>query len=121
MFGLLGAVLSFSTVHFALPLPVWVAVQPGGGAPVFMSSKVTVSAVASGAANVATTVMTRQAFINSYLICALWQRRSDFEQPTNHKPAFDSLGQVSGSAPAPIMEEHDPRLFMRHVLVYSND
>src|SRR5205809_3974117 len=37
-FGLLGAELSLSTVHFAVPLPVCVAVQPGGGTPAFMSS-----------------------------------------------------------------------------------
>jgi hypothetical protein len=28
-----GIVLFNSMVHFALPLPVWVGVQPGGGAP----------------------------------------------------------------------------------------
>src|SRR5215831_13311173 len=42
-FGGLGAVSSFSTVHFASPEPVLVAVQPGGGAPVLRSSKLTVS------------------------------------------------------------------------------
>src|SRR5262249_55342803 len=46
-FGLLGAVSSLSTVHFAAPLPVWVAVQPGGGAPVSKLSKLTVSASAT--------------------------------------------------------------------------
>ncbi len=35
---------SVSIDHFASPLPVLVAVQPGGGAPVFRLSKVTVSA-----------------------------------------------------------------------------
>src|SRR5438105_4261460 len=43
-FGLLGAESSFSTLHFAEPLPVWVAVQPGGGAPGLRSSKLMVSA-----------------------------------------------------------------------------
>ena len=32
-FGLLGAVSSFSIVHFAVPLPVFVAVQPAGAFP----------------------------------------------------------------------------------------
>src|SRR5438132_1013582 len=42
-FGLLGAVSSFSIVHLALPLPVFVAVQPAGGWPVAALSKKTVS------------------------------------------------------------------------------
>src|SRR5713101_7313986 len=45
-FGLLGAESSFSTDHFAEPLPVWVAVQRGGGPPVLTSSKLIVSASA---------------------------------------------------------------------------
>src|SRR6267143_6312125 len=43
-FGWLGAESSFSTLHFAEPLPVCVAVHPGGTAPVLKLSKVTVSA-----------------------------------------------------------------------------
>lgn len=43
-FGLLGAVGSASTVHFGCPVPVFVAVQPGGGAPVARLSKFVVSA-----------------------------------------------------------------------------
>ncbi len=46
-FGLLGADSSFSTDHFAEPLPVCVAVQPAGAVPVFISSKLTVSAEAN--------------------------------------------------------------------------
>src|SRR2546430_15295674 len=46
-FGLLGAESSFSTDHFAEPLPVCVAVHPGGAAPVLRLSKFTVSADAS--------------------------------------------------------------------------
>src|SRR5947207_12735845 len=43
-FGWLGAESSFSTLHFAEPLPVCVAVHPGGAAPVLRLSKFTVSA-----------------------------------------------------------------------------
>src|SRR5438034_10934300 len=43
-FGLLGAESSFSTNHFAEPLPVCVAVHPGGAAPALKLSKFTVSA-----------------------------------------------------------------------------
>src|SRR6266852_4106839 len=43
-FGLLGAESSFSMDHFAEPLPVCVAIHPGGAAPVLKLSKVTVSA-----------------------------------------------------------------------------
>src|SRR5213594_3572656 len=53
-FGLLGAVLSASIVHFASPLPVLVAVQPGGGAPTLRLSKLTESAAARTAINAAT-------------------------------------------------------------------
>src|SRR5437773_8819946 len=45
-FGLLGAVSSFWIVHFASPLPVFVAVQPGGAAPGVASSKLMVCACA---------------------------------------------------------------------------
>src|SRR5215510_5006854 len=41
-FGLLGAESSLSTVHLGFPLPVLVAVQPGGGEPVGKLSKLTV-------------------------------------------------------------------------------
>src|SRR5215471_4561820 len=41
-FGPLGAVGSRSMVHFGLPVPVLVAVQPGGAAPVGRLSKLTV-------------------------------------------------------------------------------
>src|SRR5258705_9431945 len=42
-FGLLGAVGSATTVHFACPLPVWLAVHPPGGLPGSAVSNVTVS------------------------------------------------------------------------------
>src|SRR5271157_873684 len=42
--GLLGAESSATTAHLGSPLPVLVAVQPGGGAPVLRLSKLTVSA-----------------------------------------------------------------------------
>src|SRR6266566_3091584 len=59
---------SFSTDHFAVPLPVCVAVQPGGGIPAFMSSKFTVSAAPRAVAMVATIMVKSDAFIVSYLI-----------------------------------------------------
>src|SRR5437870_247996 len=52
---------------------------------------------------------------------SILQRRADAEQPTNHKPTFDSLGQVFSSASAPIVEKHDTRLFMRHVLMNGDN
>src|SRR5882762_8255974 len=45
-FGLLGAVSSFSIVHLASPLPVFVAVHPGGASPGLASSKLMVCACA---------------------------------------------------------------------------
>src|SRR5438876_6392671 len=46
-FGLLGAELSCSMLHFALPLPVTALFQPRGSAPALASSKLTVSAIAT--------------------------------------------------------------------------
>src|SRR5262249_18499760 len=40
---------SFSTLHLAVPAPVFVAVQPGGGAPAVRLSKLTVCANATPA------------------------------------------------------------------------
>src|SRR6266487_6341415 len=63
-FGLLGAVSSFSIVHFALPLPVWVAVQPAGAWPTAALSKLAESATAIIASVLATTsIATRNVFI----------------------------------------------------------
>src|SRR5437899_9235267 len=67
-FGLLGAEASFSTDHFAVPLPVCVAVQPGGGIPAFMSSKLTVSAMASPVAMVVAIIVKLNVFIVSFLV-----------------------------------------------------
>src|SRR5436190_23961530 len=53
-FGLLGAVSSFSIVHFASPLPVLVAVQPAGAWPTVPASKLTESAAATAASTTAT-------------------------------------------------------------------
>src|SRR5205823_1413778 len=61
-FGLLGAVLSASIVHFASPVPVLVAVQPGGGAPAFMVSKFTVSARATTASAAAKRIANARVF-----------------------------------------------------------
>src|SRR5207253_10587276 len=66
-FGLLGAASSFSIAHLAVPLPVCVAIQPGGGAPVFMSSKLTVSAMATAVAIVMAIIVTLIFFIDSLL------------------------------------------------------
>src|ERR1043166_4820930 len=63
--GLLGAVSSFSMVQFALPPPVWVAVQPGGGAPVLRSSKFTVPASAVPAMRAVVTAMEADVFISA--------------------------------------------------------
>src|SRR2546430_8203758 len=61
-FGLLGAEASFSTDHFAVPLPVCVAVQPGGGGPDFISSKLTVSAMATAVAMAIAIILKPNAF-----------------------------------------------------------
>src|SRR5438105_10548488 len=82
-FGLLGAESSFSIAHFAVPLPVCVAVQPGGGVPVFMSSKLTVSAMASPVATVIVIIVKLSVFIVSFLINA----------------RFHSVGEVTFSNP----------------------
>ena len=45
------------------------------------------------------------------------QRRADLKESTDQKPTFDSLRQSFGRASTPVMEKHDSRLFVRHVLV----
>src|SRR5438132_7697427 len=64
-FGGLGAVLSASTVHFASPVPVFVAVQPGGGAPAFRLSKLTESASATTDSNVVVRMTAGTVFIGA--------------------------------------------------------
>src|SRR5204863_9443743 len=65
-FGLLGAESSFSIAHFAVPLPVCDAVQPGGGAPAFISSKFTVSAAAMPVAIVIADIVTHNFLMASF-------------------------------------------------------
>jgi hypothetical protein len=67
-FGLLGAESSFSTDHFAEPLPVCVAVQPGGAAPVLKLSKFTVSADDDAATTVLASDAMSSVFILSRLV-----------------------------------------------------
>src|SRR5437588_6412901 len=67
-FGLLGAEASFSTDHFAVPLPVCVAVQPAGAAPDFISSKLIVSAMATAVAMVITIIVKLDVFIVFLLV-----------------------------------------------------
>src|SRR5437870_2919150 len=51
-------------VHFSVPVPVFVAVQPGGGAPALRLSKLTASASAMAARTViANTTVSRDVFI----------------------------------------------------------
>src|SRR5207237_7465870 len=89
----------------------------GGGTPTFMSSKFTVSAAARAVAMVVTIVTKSHAFMISYLICDLWQRRADLQQSTDQKPAFYGIRQILCPAASPVMEEHDARLLVRHVLM----
>src|SRR5438874_12792164 len=96
-FGLLGAESSFSIAHFAAPLPVCVAVQPGGGAPVFISSKLTVSAMASPVAILIAIIVKLKVFIVPLLILVLRQRRAHARQSTNHNPTSNSPGHVLNS------------------------
>src|SRR6266436_5053452 len=93
-FGLLGAASSFSIAHLAVPLPVCVAVQAEGGAPVFMSSKFTVSAAAIPVAMVIADIVTHIFFMASFSFTDfrfLWQRRTDSGQAADEKSAFDGV------------------------------
>src|SRR5687767_5301237 len=51
-FGLLGALLSCSTVHFGSPLPVLVRFQPAGADPDFKSSKLMLAATSGVAIHI---------------------------------------------------------------------
>src|SRR2546423_15447966 len=63
-FGLLGAVSSCSTLHFGSPVPVFVAVHPGGGAPASRLSKLIVSADMTTASTGTAYVTRAHAFIS---------------------------------------------------------
>src|SRR6266536_2441261 len=88
-----------------------------------MSSKLTVSAKAIPVANVIAVIVMLNFFIASFisLILVLRQRRSDLEQSTNQKPAFDGIRQIFCLAASPVMEEHDARLLVRHVLMNGDN
>jgi hypothetical protein len=47
--------------------------------------------------------------------------RTDLEQATNQKPAFDGIRQIFGRSSTPVMEKHDARFFVRHVLMDGDD
>ena len=49
------------------------------------------------------------------------KRRTDLEQATNQKPAFDGIRQIFGRSSTPVMEKHDARFFVRHVLMDGDD
>jgi hypothetical protein len=49
------------------------------------------------------------------------KRRTDLEQAANQKPAFDGIRQIFGRSFTPVMEKHDARLFVRHVLMDGDD
>src|SRR6266576_5582604 len=123
-FGLLGAESSFSTAHFAVPLPVCVAVQPGGGAPVFASSKLIVSASAVPDRKPAQIISGHIVFIwlslhvvvllRSFPKCltaALFRRRCTCAgQAGGQKRTLDRFGQFFGRASAPVVEKQNARL-----------
>src|SRR5438046_479171 len=67
-FGGLGADASASTVHFASPLPVLVAVQPGGGAPTLRLSKLIASANTTMTNTVTVSMTTSCTFMEPSLI-----------------------------------------------------
>src|SRR5438132_948897 len=67
-FGLLGAVLSASIVHFASPVPAFVEIQPGGGAPAFMVSKFIVSACATTASVAVMSIVSARVFTEASIL-----------------------------------------------------
>src|SRR5439155_5239817 len=75
-FGLLGAVSSLSIVHFASPVPVLVAVQPGGGVPIVRSSKLRVCANAALAEVNVKSAITGSSFI---AFSSLYYRSQEFD------------------------------------------
>src|SRR5438552_3883060 len=102
-FGLLGAVSSLSTVHFGSPVPVFVAVHPGGGAPAVRLSKLTVSAKTTAMSTVTASVTTASTFmwISSESERVLKLRRAAIE-------ARLESGVVQRARPAAI--EHDEQV-----------
>src|SRR5205823_724137 len=107
-FGLLGAESSATTSHLGSPSPVLVAVQPGGGAPVWRSSKLTVSASAAPVARVLISARIGNGFIS----------RFPFRE---RKRGFDSVREVLRWSASPIVKEDHARFFADHVVVDSDN
>src|SRR5882724_5252638 len=133
-FGLLGAEVSCSTLHFALPLPVTALFQPGGGAPALASSKLIVSASAVPDTKPAQITSVYNVFIvgcRYVLSCfvrfkmttaALPRRRCTYAgQAGGQKRALDCFGQFFGRTFAPVVKKQNARLLVRHVLMNCDD
>src|SRR6266699_3766344 len=88
--GLLGAESSATISHLASPLPVLVAVQPGGGAPVLRSSKLTVSASAAPVARVLISARIGNGFISTFRF-------------SERKRGFDSVREVLRWSAPPVV------------------
>ena len=52
---------------------------------------------------------------------SIFDGRADFLQASNEECALDCLRQIFRATAAPVMEKHDPRLFVRHVRVNGDD
>src|SRR6266403_5577527 len=133
-FGLLGAELSCSTLHFALPLPVTALFQPGGGAPAFASSKLIVSASAVPDTKPAQIISVYivfivgivkcflASFVTELLTAALPRRRCTYAgQAGGQERALDCFGQFFGRTFAPVVKKQNARLLVRHVRVNRDD
>src|SRR6266404_6498848 len=133
-FGLLGAELSCSTLHFALPLPVTALFQPGGGAPAFASSKLIVSASAVPDTKPAQIISVYivfivgivkcflASFVTELLTAALPRRRCTYAgQAGGQKRTLDCFGQFLSRTSAPVMEKQNARLLVGHMRVNRDE
>src|ERR1700730_5422900 len=134
-FGLLGAELSCSTLHFALPLPVTALFQPDGGAPALASSKLIVSATAVPDRRPAQIISVHIVFIvgsryvvvllrslqNALRPLLLRHRCTDAGQSAGQERTLDCFRQFFCRTSPPIVEKQNARLFVRHVRVDRDD
>src|SRR5439155_23643513 len=101
---------------------VFVAVQPGGAAPGVASSKLTISANEFPAAREVERIITVSVFMVVPSLRAFFPSlRTSVLFALRIQCGLDGFGQRLCVTSAPIMQEQDSRILMRHVTVNGHD
>src|SRR6266849_4995144 len=102
-------------VHLASPLPVFVAVHPGGAAPGVASSKLAVSAKAEAVIREVITISVLSVFMVSLFSVG------SFHGFLRVEGVLEAAGQRFRFAFAPIVQKQETRVLVRHVVMDGDD